>query len=572
MKKTFDNLKSVWQYFKEYKSSLIIFIIITFLIGLLGAISPLFTAKIISNITSNNMKTVLYFAILLYILNLFIQLLKYINNKNYFLFQGKAVKKIRLDYCKKILDIKTDVFEKSGSGLFLNRFSTDLVTYSYIFSQIVNNLNSIVINLGIYVIIFNINFYIAIYFIITSICLFALNKIRIKKKNEIWREYKLIDERNQSVFQEMLRGFRDLKVLNLQNGMLGYIDNNLNKNRVKSYEMDMINTKYDFLSDFISNTFKFLFLIICFFFVYKEKLSIANFLVLFVYQDKIYNIIYSIAHLTTEFNLFNLCSKNILEVLNEDGFKKEKYGNINIDSPKGKLVFKNVNFSYDKSIPLLKDINFTIEPGEKVSIIGKSGAGKSTIINLVSKLYSVDSGEIKIDGVNIENLNKKSLRNSVSVITQEPYIFNLSIKDNLLLAGENITDDEIISKCKLVKIHDFITTLPNGYDTILEENGINLSGGQKQRLSIARALLRNSKIIIFDEATNSLDKETKKVVQESINLLRGKYSLIIIAHSFESITDCDKIILLEDGKVMDIGKHEELLKHNKTYKKLYNMK
>lgn len=572
MNKTINNLKQVWKYFKSYKLSLVIFCIITFLLGVLSIFSPLLTAKIITNITTNKLRIVLYIGLILLILNIFIQFLTYINNKIYFKFQGKAVKNIRMDYCKNILDIQTKIFEEKGSGMFLSRFSTDLVTFSYIFSQLINNMNSIIINIGIYLVVFFINFYIGIYFVISSILLFIINKIKMKNRNEIWREYKLIDERNQSIFQEMLRGFRDLKVLNLQNGMLEYINSYLDKNRVKSYQMDMINTKYNFLDNFFQNTLRFIFLVLCFLLVNNNSLSIENFLVLFVYQDRIYSAINSIAHLTAEINLFNLCSSNILEILGNDGLRKESYGDETIKNPRGELVFNNVSFSYDKDSQLLKNINFKIKPKEKVAIIGRSGVGKSTIINLISKLYNLDQGEILIDGVNIDNLDKSTLRDSISVITQNPYIFNLTIKENLLLARKNLSDEEIIEKCKLVKIHDFITSLPNGYDTILEENGVNLSGGQKQRLAIARALLRNSKIIIFDEATNSLDKETQSAVKESINLLRKKCTLIIISHSLDTITDSDKIILLDNGTISAEGIHEDLIKNNKLYQKLYNTK
>lgn len=568
--KTINNLKYVWKYFKVYKLQLFIFCIITFFLGILSIFSPLITAKIITNITSNKLKIVLYLGLILFILNIFIQFLTYINNKIYFKFQGSAVKNIRMDYCRNILDIQTKTFEEKGSGMFLNRFQTDLVTFSYIFSQLINNMNSIIINIGIYIVVFFINFYIGLYFIISSILLFTINKIKMKNRNEIWREYKFIDERNQSIFQEMLRGFRDLKVLNLQNGMLEYVNNYLDKNRVKSYQMDMINTKYDFLDRFFQNTLRFIFLVLCFLLVNNNSLSVENFLVLFVYQDRIYSAINSIAHLTTEINLFNLCSDNILEILGNTGLSKESYGNKSIKYPKGELVFNNVSFSYNKDYKLLENINFKINPKEKVAIIGKSGAGKSTIINLISKLYYLDEGEILIDGININDLDKNSLRDSISVITQNPYIFNLTIKENLLLARENISDEEIIEKCKLVKIHDFISSLPNGYDTLLEENGVNLSGGQKQRLTIARALLRNSKIIIFDEATNSLDQETQNAVKESINLIKKRCTLIIISHSLNTITDCDKIILLDDGKIIQEGKHKDLIRDSELYKKLYN--
>ena len=567
MKETKYNLKSVWKYFKPYKKNLIIFIILTFIIGVLGTISPLFTAKIIEDITSNKLKIVLYVSILLFITNIITSLLTYLNNKIFYNFQGRAVKEIKYNYCKSILNTKTILFDKMGSGLFLSRFTTDLVTYSYIFSQIINNLNSIIINIGVYIIVFSINIYIGFYFIIGSFILYYINKIKNKQRNKIWREYKHIDEKNQSILSEMLRGFRDLKVLDLKKGMLKYIDNNLEENRFKSYNMDMINSKYDMLSNNIQNLLRIMLLVLCLILINNKSLSIANFLIIFVYQDKIYGLIYSLTHIITELNLFNLCSKNILEIMSS--VKKDEYGNKDFKSCKGNLEFKNVSFSYKKNKNILNNINFKINAKEKVSIVGKSGVGKSTLINLICKLYDVKNGEILIDNHNINDLSYEYLKRNISVVSQNPYIFNLSIKENLMLAKDNVSMEEIINSCKLVSLHDYIMTLPNKYDSILDENGINLSGGQKQRLSIARAIIKNSKIIIFDEATNSLDEETNKIIKETINFLNKNSTIVIITHKLKNITDSDKIILIENGEIVKIGNHKDLM-NNRLYQKLYN--
>lgn len=569
IKRNIHNLKSVWKYFKKYKINLIVFIIITFLIGLSSVLLPLVTAKIITNINASNVKKILLLGALFFLLNIIINILKYINNKNYYKFQGKAVKEIRLDYCKKILDVDTKIFDVEGSGLFLGRFSTDLVTFSYIFSQLINNINSIIINLGVYIIIFVINPVIGIFFVISSIILFMVNKIRIKKRNIIWREYKKIDEKNQSIFSEMLRGVRDLKVLDLKKGMLNYMDINFDNNRKKSYQMDMINTKYDFFNDFITQFIMISFLLICSLFLVKGSLSAANFLVLFMYQNKVFNAIFDIAHLQTEMNLFELCSKNILEIMSNDGFKKESYGDVNLEKIDGKLEFRNVSFGYKKDIEILKDVSFIIHPLTKTAFFGKSGVGKTTIINLISRLYDLDSGSIYIDNHDITTLTKNTLKKAIAVITQTPYIFNLSIYDNLTLVKDNVTKKEIVEVCKLVELHEFISNLPDGYDTMLGEDGVNLSGGQKQRLSIARALLKGSKIIIFDESTNSLDKRTKHAIERVLNKIKKDHTIIVISHDFTSIEDCDEIFLMDKGYIVDSGTHKELLATNKLYKKIY---
>ena len=184
-------------------------------------------------------------------------------------------------------------------------------------------------------------------------------------------------------------------------------------------------------------------------------------------------------------------------------------------------------------------------------------------------MYSVKSGEILIENKNIEELDEESIRGNITIISQSPYIFNLSIRDNLKLVKENLTEEEMIEACKIACLDEFIETLPNKYDTILGEGGVVLSGGQKQRLAIARAFVQKTKIILFDEATSSLDNETQAKIQKAISNLKDDYTILIIAHRLSTIVNCDKIMLLESGKIIDEGMHEELLSRNSTYQTLY---
>jgi len=190
--------------------------------------------------------------------------------------------------------------------------------------------------------------------------------------------------------------------------------------------------------------------------------------------------------------------------------------------------------------------------------------GKTTIFNLLCKLYEVKSGEILIENENINELNRDAIRGNITIINQEPYIFNLSIRDNLKLVKNDLTDSEMIEACKIACLNEFIQTLPNKYDTILGENGVVLSGGQKQRLAIARAFVQKTKIILFDEATSSLDNETQAEIQQAITNLKDEYTILIIAHRLSTIINCDKIMVLEDGKIVDSGTHKELFRRNRT--------
>ena len=214
-------------------------------------------------------------------------------------------------------------------------------------------------------------------------------------------------------------------------------------------------------------------------------------------------------------------------------------------------------------------VKLKIEAGKIIGIVGKSGAGKTTIFSLLCKMYSAESGEILIEDNNIEELDEESIRGNITIISQNPYIFNLSIRDNLKLVKENLSEKEMIEACKIACLDEFIETLPNKYDTILGEGGVVLSGGQKQRLAIARAFVQKTRIILFDEATSSLDNKTQAKIQKAISNLKNDYTILIIAHRLSTIVNCDKIMLLEDGKIIDEGNHEELLYRNSSYQTLY---
>lgn len=236
----------------------------------------------------------------------------------------------------------------------------------------------------------------------------------------------------------------------------------------------------------------------------------------------------------------------------------------------GDLSFNAVTFHYNEQSPILEGINFQVNEGETLAIVGPSGAGKSTIFNLIPRLYDVTGGEIKMGGHDIRDLDLHFLRQSIGMVTQEPYLFNASIRDNLLYAKSDATEEELIQACKEANIHTFISNLPDGYDTEVGNRGIKLSGGEKQRLSIARVFLKDPKILILDEATSSLDSLSEGLIQEALSsLLKNKTSLVI-AHRLSTIMSADKILVLEDGKEVERGTHQQLLQNDGMYKLMYD--
>ena len=245
-----------------------------------------------------------------------------------------------------------------------------------------------------------------------------------------------------------------------------------------------------------------------------------------------------------------------------------QYG-IVIEKVNGDFEFKDVVFGYNKDRTVLNKLSFNVKANETVGFVGKSGSGKTTIFNLLCKMYDIDDGEIKIDRYNIDTLDEESIRGSITIISQNPYIFNMSIRDNLKLVKDDLTDKEMIEACKIACLDDFVNTLPNKYDTVIGEGGVTLSGGERQRLAIARAFIQKTEIILFDEATSALDNETQSKIATALNNLKREYTILIIAHRFSTIVNCDKIYYISNGKVIDSGTHSELLKTCNEYKHLY---
>ena len=229
-----------------------------------------------------------------------------------------------------------------------------------------------------------------------------------------------------------------------------------------------------------------------------------------------------------------------------------------------------MDFSYNKDKKILNKINIHAKKGETIAIVGPTGSGKTTIINLLNKFYNIDSGSIRIDGKNIDNITMKSLRKSIAIVLQDTYLFTKSVKENLKYANLNATDEEIIKAAALSNAHHFIMQLEDGYDTILEDNGSNLSQGQRQLLAITRAILSNSSILILDEATSSIDTRTEVAIQDAIIKLKENKTTFIIAHRLSTIRNADTIIAIKDGEIIEQGTHDELLEKEGFYANLYN--
>ena len=263
-------------------------------------------------------------------------------------------------------------------------------------------------------------------------------------------------------------------------------------------------------------------------------------------------------------------AERVFKVIDEEPEIKDKQGAFELPPVTGEVVFDNVSFEYLKGKPVLKNINITIKPGETIAILGATGSGKSTLIYLIPRFYDVTSGKITLDGYDIHDVTLKSLRSQVGIVLQDIFLFSTTIRENIAFGKPDATMDEIIKAAKLAQAHDFIMSFPNGYDTIVGERGITLSGGQKQRIAIARTLLMNPRILIFDDSTSFVDTRTEQALQQAIEVLLEGRTAFVITQRLSTVKNADRIIVLQNGEIVEIGTHQELLAINGIYARIYN--
>lgn len=563
------NVKRTWKYIKEAKLNLIGYGIVSIIEAIISAIIPLLAAKVILNITNGIINQLILSAIVVFIIELILYVMIYFKGFFYQKIYQKTLIAIQKSLTKEILNLEVQEIDKNSSGLFINRLNKDTQDIAGLFMEYTYWLSYIITNVGVLVTIFILNKYLFIYAVITSLIVYFINRKSLAKQYEVQRKLKTIEENKTGLTSELVRGIRDIKILNASRSILKQAYNKIEDATNEQVHIMNIRRLYNYIeSNIRALTDLGLILVGCLLYN-KSLLSIPNFVIIYNYQAKVKNLLVGIVKIAEYNKKFSIAANRVYEVIENDKFAKEQFGNIKKDKLEGSIKFVDVSFSYDTE-EILKKMNFTIKPNEKIAFVGKSGAGKSTIFNLITHLYQVSSGKILLDDININDLDCNTIRNNMSIITQNPYIFNFSIKDNLLLAKENATEKEIREACRLACIDDYIMSLPDKYDTPLGENGIILSGGQKQRIAIARALLMQTEIILFDEATSALDNETQEQIQKAIDNLKGEYTILIIAHRLSTVIDADKIFVIDDGKIIDSGTHQELLKKCEFYKNLYS--
>ncbi len=485
---------------------------------------------------------------------------------------GEEIKKLlQFDMISSLINADTKLIDAKHSGKFISNLTYDVTHITNMLSDAVLALFKDSLTLaGLLIVMFYQNWKLSLISIVmiplASIAAKTLGKRISKVATEAQERSGFLN----SYLIELFKNHKLIKIFQKEKYEIKRSDTHLEILKDKNAK---IRTVYVRVSP-IMETFTGLMIAILIFYsgklIIKEEIDINNFFSFLAAMMLAYQPVRSLATINMAVNQGLSAAKRILPIIDNVNEIKDIHDASELSIKNANIIFENVNFQYDgNNETVLKDVNLNINGGRMSALVGHSGSGKSTILNLIPRFYNINSGDIKIDNQSIYKTKINSLREKISLVSQDTTLFDDTIKNNIAYANMDATDNEIIEAAKLSSSEEFINDLPNKYDTIIGENGVRLSGGEKQRISIARAMLKKSPIILLDEATSSLDSETEEKIQNAINILTKNRTTIVIAHRLSTILNSDKIFVVENGKIIASGKHENLLEESGQYKNFY---
>lgn len=570
--KKFSTFKILFHYLKDEKLKMFIYILLVLFTYIPSLVTAYFWGIALEALISKNFNEfVLYLAIWEGIYIFFYTILQIPRDTLYNYLEIKFTKNVSKDLYKKIDMLPAKAFEEIGVGEFINRLYTDPDRIMELLQKLIRLVCKALVVVVVLIVSFKISLLLGCEILIFGFIMGFISFKFFPKIKKTQESIKKESDNYVKVATENITGIREIKSLgikkNIENNIFNILDNLFSHNKkIKKYEVI-----YYSLNNLTYFILQFIILFTAGYYTVTGKIAYSLFIVLETYIWKIDEVVESISDFGVNYNKVTVSLKRISEIVNNKLYDDEKFGDVVLENVKGDIQFSNVKFRYSEDEDYtLKGLNLKIVPNKKIAIVGRSGNGKSTLFNLLLRYFDATSGNITIDGVNICDLTEEDLRKNISIIRQTPFLFNLSIFDNFKLVKEDVTLEEVRKYCKEAYIDSYIMSLPDKYDTIIGEGGINLSGGQKQRLAIARTLLLNTKIILFDEATSALDNESQDYIKKTIDNLVKDHTIVIVAHRLSTIVDADVINVIDKGKLESTGTHEELLKKSKVYKNLYS--
>ena len=552
------------------KKKLVLASILIFISGIAEIFTGYLNGAAVESITNLELKLALIYLGIYFLIELSLDgVVLHFANSLLYKIESALTRKLGFFTYKKSLNLPAVAFEQHSSGEVINRITNDADTLSFAFGRLLNMVSSLIASLIIIIYVFINSWIVGIEILILLSLLFLVVKKYNPKLKEIHKERKVEQDKFTSLVTESIRGIREIKTLGIKSSLINDMKDIIKLIYKKSeIEID-IQKEFNIIIRFLKSILEVGVFITCIILLYYNQISLTFFIAMTYYVYRYMWLIENINDLTQTYQKVVVSITRVNEILENKLYEDENFGEKEIFKSNGIIEFKNVVFSYPNEDTTLNNFNLKLESNKKIAIVGKSGQGKSTLFNLITRIFDIQKGEILLDNINIKDLSEENLRKNISIIRQEPFIFNKTIKENFMLIDKNITLKEIRKYSKMAYIDDYIMSLPKKYDTILGEGGVNLSGGQKQRLSIARTLCKKSKVILFDEATSALDNESQEYIKKAIDNLVKEHTVVIVAHRLSTIMDADIIHVIDKGKVVASGNHNKLLKTNKIYKNLY---
>ncbi len=554
-------VKRLWGYFIEEKRLLLIVLGLVVIDSIATIVAPFLIGKIIDGIEIKNINLVKILIILLVTSYLIESLGKFIQNFIVFGMSQRVVKKIRSTLFDKLQNLPVSYYDKNSKGDIMSRVVNDVENISNgISDSIIGILSGVITIVATFVVMTYLSPILTLCTIISVPLVMLLTKGIAYKTKELFRVQQNTLGKLNGHIEEMIGQITLVKAFN-------YEEKSIDNFEYINKELLLVSKKAQIYSSLlmpmmnvINNISFTLISIVGALLVTKGSLTLGIVATFLGYSKTFTRPLNNLANLFNNFQSAVAGCERVFEVLDKEDEKLFNKKPLEFNKIKNDIKFNNISFSYKQGEEVLKDINLNIKANTSNAIIGKTGCGKTTIVNLLTRFYDLDEGSIEIDNVDIRDYSRDSYRNAFGVVLQDSYLFNESIKENIKYGKLDATEDEIISACKKVGAHKFITKLKEGYDTVINEKGQELSQGQRQLLTIARTILKNPNILILDEATSCIDTKTELKIQETMReLMKGK-TTFIIAHRLSTIRDCDNIIVIENGQIKEMGNHEELMK------------
>lgn len=462
-------------------------------------------------------------------------------------------------------------FSDKQTGDLLSRVVNDTANFEMLYAHVIpESITNIITFVGVLTMLFTINWKLALLAMVIVPFVGAAGIYYSKKVRPNFRKAQKVTGEISAEMQDNFSGIHEIQAFGQEGKESKDVKTATDKHSVAIINALKISGFFHPLIEFTSSLATVLVVGVGGYLAYQNAMDVEDVVAFLLYLSLLFAPIEGLGRLAENAQTARASGERVLEILDTPIAIKDKDGAIDIGKVKGDIEFKNVSFSYLDGIPVLKDVSFKCKAGQTIALVGATGAGKTTITQLIPRFYEPTSGEILIDGHNIQDLTIKSLRSNIAPVLQDTFLFNGSVADNIKYAKPEANMEEIVSSATKACINDEILQMPEGYESKVGERGLKLSGGQKQRIAIARAMLREAPIIILDEATASVDSTTEKQIQNAINSLCGNHTVIAIAHRLSTIRNADQILLIEDGVVVERGTHYELIALNGRYKKLHD--